>query len=51
MEMDEAGWDHAVFSKNRDRLLNEEIAEAFFQRVLQIAQPIGRMNTSRWMAR
>jgi len=28
-----------VFSKNRERLLNEEIAEAFFQRVLGIAQP------------
>ena len=39
MEMDERVWDHAVFSKNRERLLNEEIAEAFFQRVLKIAQP------------
>ncbi len=39
MEMDEPVWDHAVFSKNRERLLNEEIAEAFFQRVLRIAQP------------
>jgi len=39
MEMDEGVWDHAVFSKNRERLLNEEIAEAFFQRVLGIAQP------------
>jgi hypothetical protein len=39
MEMDEEVWNHAVFSKNRDRLLNEEIAEAFFQGVLQIAQP------------
>src|SRR3990170_4711457 len=39
MEMDERVWDHAVFSKNRERLLNEEIAEAFFQRVLAIAQP------------
>lgn len=39
MEMDEAVWNHAVFSKNRERLLNEEIAEAFFQRVLKIAQP------------
>ena len=39
MEMDERVWDHAVFSKNRERLLNEEIAEAFFQRVLGIAQP------------
>src|SRR5712692_10325296 len=26
---------HAVFSKNRERLLNEEVAEVFFQRVLQ----------------
>src|SRR2546425_9074126 len=34
MEMDEEVWNHAVFSKNRERLLNEEIAEAFFQRVL-----------------
>ena len=39
MEMDERVWDHAVFSKNRERLLNEEIAAAFFQRVLKIAQP------------
>ncbi len=39
MEMDERVWDHAVFSKNRERLLIEEIAEAFFQRVLKIAQP------------
>ena len=39
MEMDEAVWNHAVFSKNRERLLNEEIAEAFFQQVLALAQP------------
>jgi len=39
MEMDEEVWDHAVFSKNRDRLLNHEIAEAFFARVLKIAKP------------
>jgi transposase len=32
MEMDEAVWNHAVYSKNRERLLNEEIAESFFQR-------------------
>jgi len=38
MEMDEAVWDHAVFSKNRDRLLNHQIAEVFFQRVLQQAK-------------
>ena len=39
MEIDEEVWNHAVFSKNRERLLNEEIAEAFFERVLKQAQP------------
>ena len=39
MEMDEAVWNHAVFSKNRERLLNEEIAEVFFRRVLERAKP------------
>lgn len=39
MPMDEAVWNHAVFSKNRERLLNEEMAEAFFRRVLKIAKP------------
>src|ERR1700737_4408019 len=39
MEMDEAVWNHAVFSKNRERLLNEEIAESFFQRVLEMSRP------------
>jgi transposase len=39
LAMDEPVWNHAVFSKNRERLLNEEIAEAFFQRVLKRAQP------------
>src|SRR5467141_1947923 len=40
MEMDEEVWNHAVFSKNRERLLNEEIAEAFFQRVLAQAAAV-----------
>jgi transposase len=39
MEMDEPVWNHAVFSKNRERLLNEKIAEAFFKRVLGLVQP------------
>jgi transposase len=39
MEMDEEVWDHAVFSKNRDRLLTHQIAEAFFARVLKVAKP------------
>jgi transposase len=39
MDIDEPVWNHAVFSKNRERLLNEEVAEAFFQRVLERAKP------------
>src|SRR6266436_5670385 len=39
MDMDEGVWNHAVFSKNRERLLNEEVAEVFFQRVLKQARP------------
>jgi transposase len=30
LEMDERVWDHAVFSKNRDRLLYQEVAQKFF---------------------
>src|SRR5688572_17648911 len=30
LEIDEPVWNHAVFSKNRDRLLNEELAREFF---------------------
>lgn len=38
LEMDEPVWNHAVFSKNRERLLNQEIAQEFFQRVLAQAK-------------
>lgn len=38
LEMDEPVWNHAVFSKNRDRLLNQEWARVFFDRVLKQAQ-------------
>src|SRR3974390_2513933 len=31
--MDDAVWNHAVFSKNRDRLLSSEIAQRFFAEV------------------
>src|ERR1043165_9521962 len=30
-------WNHAVFSKNRDRLLNQEMARSFFARIKQQA--------------
>src|SRR5215472_10515572 len=39
LTMDDAVWNHAVFSHNRERLLNEEIAEVFFERVLAQAEP------------
>src|SRR6202158_1755904 len=39
MEMDEVVWNHAVFSKNREGLLNEELAEGFFQPRLESAKP------------
>ena len=38
LEMDEPVWNHAVFSKNRERLLNQEVAQEFFQRVLAQAE-------------
>src|ERR1700692_3979038 len=44
MEMDEAVWNHAVYSKNRERLLNEEIAEAFLKRGLELVGELRGMN-------
>ena len=38
LEMDEPIWNHAVFSKNRDRLLNQDLARVFFDRVLSQAK-------------
>jgi transposase len=37
MDMDEPIWTPTVFSKNRDRLLNQEIARSFFRRVVDRA--------------
>jgi len=39
LEMDEPVWNHAVFSKNRQRLLNQEVAREFLVRVLAQAKP------------
>jgi transposase len=38
LEMDEPIWAPTVFTKNRDRLLNQEIARSFFRRVVERAQ-------------
>lgn len=38
LNMDEAVWDRTVFSKNRDRLLEGDIAQAFFEAVVKQAR-------------
>jgi len=38
LSMDEAVWDHSVFSKNRDRLLDADIAKQFLQHVVALAR-------------
>ena len=38
LNMDDVVWDATVFSKNRDRLLEGDVAEAFFDQVLAEAQ-------------
>jgi transposase len=37
MDLDEPVWVPTVFSKNRDRLLNQEVARSFFRRVIERA--------------
>jgi transposase len=37
LAIDDRVWNHAVFSKNRDRLLNQEMARSFFARIKQQA--------------
>jgi transposase len=38
LNMDDAVWDASTFSKNRDRLLEGDVAEGFFQGVLEQAR-------------
>ena len=53
LEMDDRVWDVTVFTKNRNRLLEGEIAERFSQRcwIRPVRRGYCRMSTSRWMAR
>jgi len=37
--MDDAVWNHAVFSKNRDRLLTSDVAQRFFAEVNRLRLP------------
>ena len=44
LEMDDRVWDVTVFTKNRNRLLKGEIAESFFQAVLEEARALGLLS-------
>jgi transposase len=40
LEVDEPIWDPTVFTKNRDRLLNQDIARSFFRHVVERAKDL-----------
>jgi transposase len=44
LSLDDAVWDATTFTKNRDRLLSGDIAEAFFQEVLAEARAQGLLS-------
>jgi len=44
LEMDDRVWDVTVFTKNRNRLLDGEISESFFQAVLDEAREAGLLS-------
>jgi transposase/uncharacterized protein (DUF433 family) len=44
MNVDDAVWNVTVFTKNRERLLEEEIAKVFFEEVLAQARPQGLLS-------
>ena len=44
LAMDDEPWDHSVFSKNRDRLLEHEAIEAFFTEVMGLAEAKGLLS-------
>src|ERR1700739_1017275 len=48
MEMDEVVWNHAGYSKNRERLLKGESPNSFFNRGLDRARPYMPENHSPW---
>src|ERR1043165_3818903 len=44
LNMDDGVWDPTVFSKNRDRLLEADIARLFFQAVVEEARVLGLLS-------
>jgi len=45
MNMDEPAFDHSSFTKNRDRLLEHDVAAEFFAAVVERAQQLGLMSS------
>ncbi|AGK50226.1 MULTISPECIES: IS5 family transposase [Burkholderia] len=44
LAIEDAVWDHSTFSKNRDRLLEHEVVEAFFTKVMGLAEQRGLLS-------
>jgi transposase len=44
LSMDDKVWDHSVFSKNRDRLLEEDIAAEFLANVVDLARQLALLS-------
>ena len=44
LAIDDAVWDHSSFSKNRDRLLDHAVIEAFFAEVMALAEKAGLLS-------
>jgi len=44
LSMDDKVWNHSTFSKNRDRLMQFEVASAFFQATREMAERAGLMS-------
>ncbi|SAL88960.1 transposase, IS4 family protein [Caballeronia arvi] len=44
LPIEQAVWDHSVFSKNRDRLLEHDVVEAFFTEVMTLADKRGLLS-------
>ena len=53
LPIDASGFDHSVFSKNRKRLLEQDVSQEFFERVVELARKENLLSESilRWMAR
>jgi transposase len=44
LSLDDAVWNHSVFSKNRDRLFENEVVETFFAEVMRLADKNGLLS-------